>query len=253
MLFYKTKAEAQNQIDFVKSLGKSELLGLDSAIEVDPAGPVQEKEGWTFFYFPLTRAEAEAAKLAAEAKLGRKDAFTVERSERAQSFFIQPRCPDAAPDETGWTRWAACFTESEATRQVKKLRDAHIEAKTGRLQKDRYYVLFQPLTEPVAKAKGAAEAKTRGGFAEGMLTAESKATKSTCTKDHSTRRKTPPSLTNWSARKRNRERAPARLRGLEKPNPRCLTMPFSPRSLLPQDITGYPAAQATNGRVLQLW
>ena len=172
-LFYKTKGEAQNQIDFVKSLGKSELLGFDGAIKVDPAGPVQEKEGWSFFYFPLTQVEAEAAKLAAEAKLGRKDVLTVERSERAQSFFIQPRCPDAAPDETGWTRWAACFpTEREATRQVKKFQDAHIEAKTGRLQEDRYYVLFQPLTEAEAKAKGEAEAKTRSGFAEGMFTVE---------------------------------------------------------------------------------
>lgn len=40
-LSYKTKKEAQDQIDFVRSLGMSDLLKLDSAIAVDPAGAVQ--------------------------------------------------------------------------------------------------------------------------------------------------------------------------------------------------------------------
>jgi len=174
-LFYKTEKEAQDQIDFVQSLGKSDLLKLDVAIAVDPAGPMQEKEGWTFYYFPLTEAEAQAAKTAAETKLSKKDVFTVAFNKRAASFFIQPKCPDAAPDEPGWTTWTACFsTEAKANTQVKKFRDAHIEAKIGKLQEDQFYVLFQPLTEATAKAKGEAEAKTRGGFAEGMFTVKTR-------------------------------------------------------------------------------
>ena len=132
---------------------------------------MHEKEGWTFYYFPLTEAEAKAEKTTAETKLGRKDVFTVEFSKRAASFFIQPKCPDAAPDELGWTTWTACFsTEAKANAQVKKFRDAHIEAQTGKLQEDQFYVLFQAAHGSEAKAKGEAEARTRGGFAEGMFT-----------------------------------------------------------------------------------
>lgn len=172
-LFYKLKKEAQDQLDHVRGLGKSDLLGLSGTIEIDPAGVVQEKAGFTFYYFPLTEADAKTKKTAAEAKLGRKDILIVEFSQRAKSFYLKPKCPDAAPDEAGWTRWTACFsTEAKANAQVKKFKDAHIEAKTGKLQEDQFYVLFKPLTAAEAKAKGEAEAKTRGGYAEGMFTVE---------------------------------------------------------------------------------
>ncbi len=174
-LFYETKAEAQVQMDYVQSLGKSELLKLDGTIAVAPDGPVKEKEGWTFFYFPLTEAEANAAKDTAEAKLNKKNVFTVESDKRAASFYIRPKCPDAAPEEAGWTPWSACFpTEDKAKAQVKKFQVAHIEAKIGQLQKDQFFVLFQPLTKAEAEVKGETEAKTRGGFAEGMFTVEAK-------------------------------------------------------------------------------
>ena len=126
---------------------------------------MQEKGGWTFYYFPLTEAEAQAAKTAAETKLGKKDVFTVEVNTRAASFFVKPKCPNAAPDEPGWTKWTTCFsTEAKANTQVKKFRQAHIEAKTGKLQDDQFYVLFQPLTEATSKAKGEAEAKITAGL-----------------------------------------------------------------------------------------
>ena len=170
-LFYESKENAQYQLDYVKSLGKSDLLGLSGTIAVDSAGVVKEKEGYTFYYFPLTETEAEAAKIAAEARLGKKGVLTVKFSKGAASFFLEPKCPEAAPDEAGWSKWTACFpTEAKANAQVRKFQAAHIEAKTGRLQEDQFYVLFQPLTEAAAKVKGEAEAKTRGGFAEGMFT-----------------------------------------------------------------------------------
>lgn len=172
-LFYKSKQEAQNQLDYVKGLGKSDLLGLSGTIKIDPAGVVQEKDGLTFYYYPLNEAEAKAEKTTAETKIGRKDILIVEFSQRAQSYYLKPKCPDAAPPEAGWTGWTACFpTEAKANAQVKKFKDAHIEAKTGKLQEDQFYVLFKSLTEAEAKAKGEAEAKTRGGFAEGMFTVE---------------------------------------------------------------------------------
>ena len=174
-LFYKTKAMAEGKMKYVQSLGESELLKLNGTIAVEPPGLVQEREGYTFYYFPLTESQAKDAKIAAEAKLGKNDIFTVEFDNFAKSFYIRPKCPGSALDEAGWTKWGTCFPkEDQAKAQVKKLQEAHIEAKIGQLQKDKFYVLFQPLSQTEAKAKGDADAKTHGGFDEGMFKVETK-------------------------------------------------------------------------------
>ena len=158
-IVYRTSKEAQDQINFI--------LKLDG-IEVDAPVSVGT-DRWTFYYSPLTQPEAEAAKTAAEAALGKKDVFTVEFSKRAKSHYIQPKCPGAVPDEAGWNLWTVCFpTQKKATAQETKLKHAHIEAKTGKLRDGQFYVMFKPLTQAEAKAKGQADAEaaksTRGGI-----------------------------------------------------------------------------------------
>jgi hypothetical protein len=159
---YASKTEAEGKFTFVKDLG------------LNPEEPIQEAEGWTFFYFPRTKEGAQADAAAKQKELGDKHTVTAEFSDLAKSWFIKIilKCPEGIPEKKGFRIWPKCFSkQKEADAQVKKLKDAHINAETVSLaEAEKMGVYFQPLTERDAVAAGKAESEKRPGFTEGMYT-----------------------------------------------------------------------------------
>jgi 3D (Asp-Asp-Asp) domain-containing protein len=156
---YKTKAEADAQRDFVKSL----------RIKVDDA--IEEGKLWTFDYYPLTEAEAEKERAAKEKAFGPKYDVTVKQSTRADTYYVEvlKKCPAGMDPRPGFTTWTACFpTEADANALVKKMKDAHVEAESVKVDEGRWGIYYKPMTEAEAKAAGETAAKARPGSAEGM-------------------------------------------------------------------------------------
>jgi uncharacterized protein DUF4157/3D domain-containing protein len=161
-LHYASKTEAEGKFTFVKELG------------LNPEEPIQETEGWTFFYFPRTKEGAQADAVTKQKELGDKHTVTAEFSDLAKSWFVKIilKCPEGIPEKKGFQIWPKCFSkQKEADAQVKKFKDAHINAETVSLaEAEKFGVYFQPLTEQTASAAGKAEAQKRPGFTEGMYT-----------------------------------------------------------------------------------
>jgi 3D (Asp-Asp-Asp) domain-containing protein len=156
---YKTKAEAENQRKFVKGL----------RIKVDET--VQEGKLWTFDYYPLTEAEAEAERAAKAAAFGPKYDVTAKQSTRADTYYIEvlKKCPEGMDPKAGFTIWTTCFpTAAAANALVKKMKEAHIEAESIEVDKDRWGVYYKPMTEAGAKTAGETANSARPGKAEGM-------------------------------------------------------------------------------------
>jgi 3D (Asp-Asp-Asp) domain-containing protein len=161
-LHYKSKPEAESKFNFVKQLG------------LNPEEPTKDDEGWTFFYFPRTEAGAKTDAIAEQKRLGDQHTVTAEFSDMAKSWFVKSilKCPEGIPEKKGFRIWPKCFSkQKEADAQVKKFKDAHINAETVSLtEAEKFGVYFQPMTEKDALAVGNTEAGKRPGFAEGMYT-----------------------------------------------------------------------------------
>ncbi len=158
---YKTAKEAKDKAATLRRL----------RIKADE--PVQEGKLWTFYYYPLTKTEAEAEQQKLQKQLGDKYEVTVKESKSAATFYLEaPRkCPEAIPPKSGYTIWESCFpTEAAANAQQKKFEQAKISAEVYKLEEDRYGLYYKPMTEAEAKAAGTTAANARPGAAEGMYT-----------------------------------------------------------------------------------
>lgn len=141
------------------------------ALHIKVEGIVKEGKHYTFYYYPLTKGEAEAAAAAKEKSAGAKYKVEAKRDEFAKSYYVSVRyeCPEAIPARTGFKVWAKCFaTEAEAKKQVGKFTAAKVTAEVVKVDEKQFGVYYKPLTEAEAQAAGTAAAKARPGFAEGM-------------------------------------------------------------------------------------
>jgi 3D (Asp-Asp-Asp) domain-containing protein len=135
--------------------------------------PVEaDGKNWTFHYYPLTKAEAEAEKAKNEKKYPKYD-IEVKESTEGKTWYLEilMKCPEGVPARAGWDIWAKCFaTQKEADALVKKMKAAHIEAESVFVDSGRWGVYYKRMkTAADAKAAGDAAAAERGGFAEGMF------------------------------------------------------------------------------------
>ncbi|HWW61533.1 MAG TPA: DUF4157 domain-containing protein, partial [Thermoanaerobaculia bacterium] len=159
---FKTKPEADNQRQHVKSLH----VKADELIQVSGQ--------WTFDYYPLTKAEADAEQKT-KAKAFPKYDVTVHEDSRAKTHYLRVlrKCPEGIDPKGAFKIWEACFdTEAKAKALVKQFKDAHADAETVKAEETRWGVYYKPLTEPEAAKAGAAAAKARTGSETGIYQVE---------------------------------------------------------------------------------
>jgi 3D (Asp-Asp-Asp) domain-containing protein len=160
---YDSKKEAEDKYKLIKRL------------RISAEEPAQVGKMWTFYYFPLTKDEADAEAEKKRKELGSNYEVTVEYNDIAKSHYVKPsmKCPECATPKAGYQVWDKCFgKESEANGLVGKFKAAKIEGEVFKLDEAQYGVYYKPMTEAEAKAAGEAVAKERPGFAEGMFTVE---------------------------------------------------------------------------------
>ena len=131
------------------------------------------KKNWTFYYYPMSQSEAEAAMAAKQKELGNKYDVKVAEDTVLQTHYlkISLKCPEAVPLKAGFEIWPTCYpTEKEVKAQVKKFKESHIEAEQWELDKGMYTIYYKPFKNAAsATAAGQAEAAKRKGNAEGMF------------------------------------------------------------------------------------
>jgi 3D (Asp-Asp-Asp) domain-containing protein len=161
---YGKEKDARAQYNYVRGLG------------LDADAPTKSEKGWGFEYVPLDDKEAAAQ----QAELTKADAaqlggstrtFTVEHSERAQSFYVREDllCPQAIPQKAGYSIWPTCLSKrSEAQKLVKEFRVHHIEAEIHELTKSQFGIHYKPFDQTGAATAGLAEAKKKPDYGTGM-------------------------------------------------------------------------------------
>ena len=163
---YKNQREVNDPLNRVKRL------------RIKAEAPVQEGKEWTFYYYPLSQAEAEAAAKDKEASIGKWYQVKTAKDEFTKSFYLDVRtkCPEGVPPKAGYQIWKKCLSKSEATDLVQKLRKNKIDAEApvetqstvADPSEQQFAVYYKPMTEAQAKAAGEAEAKQQPGSAEGL-------------------------------------------------------------------------------------
>jgi 3D (Asp-Asp-Asp) domain-containing protein len=159
------KSEAQTKCDEVRKL------------HVKADDPEKTGKLWTFYYYPLSEAEAKTSAQAEQKTLGDKYKVDIIHSENLRTYYLKVtlKCPDAVPPKAGFEIWNPCFdTEKDAKKQIKKFEDAKIEAEIFQLDTSQFSIYFKPYKNAKqAEDAGKAEAGKRGGFAEGMFSVTS--------------------------------------------------------------------------------
>lgn len=159
------KSEAQTKCDEVRKL------------HVKADDPEKTGKLWTFYYYPLSEAEAKDAAQKEQKALGDKYKVDILHSDNVRTYYLKVtlKCPDAVPPKAGFEIWGSCFdTEKEAKKQIKKLEDAKIKAEIFQLDTSQFSIYFKPYKNAKeAEDAGKAEAGKRGGSSEGMFSVSS--------------------------------------------------------------------------------